>query len=136
MVCLWDTIEHLKRPDLFVEKIACDVRQGGHIALTTSDIGSLNARIRGWHWRMIHPPTHLHYFSVRSISWLLDRCGFEVIHVSHPGQSRTVGEMAYLVLAGQINKPGLARLLERLPMSRWRLTLNLFDIMFVVARRR
>ena len=136
VVTLWDTIEHLKRPDLFVEKIACDVRQGGHIALTTSDIGSLNARIRGWHWRMIHPPTHLHYFSVRSISWLLDRCGFEVIHVSHPGQSRTVGEMAYLVLARQINKPGLARLLERLPISRWRLTLNLFDIMFVVARRR
>ena len=136
VVTLWDTIEHLKRPDLFVEKIACDVLQGGHIALTTSDIGSLNARIRGWHWRMIHPPTHLHYFSVRSISWLLDRCGFEVIHVSHPGQSRTVGEMAYLVLAGQINKPGLARLLERLPISRWRLTLNLFDIMFVVARRR
>ena len=26
IVTLWDTIEHLKRPDLFVEKIACDVR--------------------------------------------------------------------------------------------------------------
>ena len=28
IVTLWETIEHLKRPDLFVEKIACDVRPG------------------------------------------------------------------------------------------------------------
>ena len=136
IVTLWDTIEHLKRPDLFVEKIACDVRHGGHIALTTSDIDSLNARLRGWHWRMIHPPTHLHYFSVRSISRLLDKSGFDLVHVSHPGQSRTLGEMAYLVLARQMNKPALYTLFERLPMARWGLTLNLFDIMFVVARRR
>ena len=136
IVTLWDTIEHLQRPDLFVEKIACDVRPGGHIALTTSDIGSLNARLRGRHWRMIHPPTHLHYFSVHSISRLLDKNGFDLVHVSHPGQSRTLGEMAYLVLARQMNKPALFTLFERLPIVRWRFTLNLFDIIFVVARRR
>ena len=61
---MWDTIEHLKRPDLFVQKAAADLRPGGLIALTTGDIGSLNARLRGARWRMIHPPTHLHYFSV------------------------------------------------------------------------
>ena len=56
---------------------------------------------------MIHPPTHLHYFSVRSISRLLDKYGIDVIHVSHPGQSRTLREIAYLVLAGQTSNPSL-----------------------------
>jgi SAM-dependent methyltransferase len=136
IVTLWDTVEHLKRPDLFAEKLAHDVRPGGHIALTTGDIGSLNARLRGRHWRMIHPPTHLHYFSVRSMRQLLDKHGFDVIHVSHPGQSRTVGAIAYLILALRMGWPALYRHVERLPIARWRLSLNLFDIMFVVARRR
>jgi SAM-dependent methyltransferase len=136
VVTLWDTVEHLRRPDLFVAKIARDLKPGGHIALTTGDIGSLNARFRGRRWRMIHPPSHLHYFSVATLSQLLDRHGFDMIHVSHPANWRTLGAIAYIILAMRLNRPGLYRLVERLPPARWRIGLNLLDIMFVVARRR
>jgi SAM-dependent methyltransferase len=136
VIALWDTIEHLRQPELFIEKFARDVRPGGYIAFTTGDVGSLNARLRGRHWRMIHPPTHLHYFSLRSVSRLLDRHGFNVIHVSHPGNSRTLGAIVYAIFALRMGYPALYKLFQRLPIARWRLTVNLFDIMFVVARRR
>ena len=51
VITMWDTIEHLKRPDLFIAKAARDLKRGGIIALTTGDIGSVNARLRGRRWR-------------------------------------------------------------------------------------
>ena len=44
--CMWDTIEHLRAPDLYLERIAEILPRGGLLALTTGDIGSLLARGR------------------------------------------------------------------------------------------
>lgn len=135
-IAMWDTIEHLARPDLFVAKASCDLNRGGILALTTGDIDSLNARLRGSKWRMIHPPTHLHYFSVRSIKRLLDRHGFDTVHVSHPGVSRNLQSIFYYLCAWGMKQSTLYEVLKRQRFSRLRITVNLFDIMYVIARRR
>jgi hypothetical protein len=133
---MWDTIEHLKRPDLFVEKASADLAPGGLLAITTGDIGSWNARLRGAKWRMIHPPTHLHYFSVDTISRLLRRHGFEIAHVSHPGNARNLRSILYYLLSwGKAESP-VHKALMRWRAFDLRITVNFFDIMFVVARRR
>ncbi len=136
IIAMWDTIEHLKRPDLFVLKASRDLRPGGVIAITTGDIGSLNARLRGRRWRMIHPPTHLHYFSVATLCRLLDRHGFEVVSVSHPGNARTIRAIAYIILVLHAKKQSLYDKIGRLAQLDRRLTVNLYDIMYVIARRR
>jgi SAM-dependent methyltransferase len=135
-IVMWDTIEHLKRPDLFIAKAARDLKGGGVIALTTGDIGSVNARLRGRRWRMIHPPTHMHYFSVATVSKLLDRCGFDVVHVSHPGNSRGLRFVLYFILVLQMKRPKIYAMLKSWSLFDLRLTLNLFDIMYIIARRR
>jgi 2-polyprenyl-3-methyl-5-hydroxy-6-metoxy-1,4-benzoquinol methylase len=135
-IVMWDTIEHLKRPDLFIAKAARDLKEGGVIALTTGDIDSLNARLRGHRWRMIHPPTHMHYFSVVTASKLLDRHGFDVVHVSHPGNSRGLKSMLYFILVLQMKRPEVYAMLKSWSLFDLRLTLNLFDIMYIIARRR
>ncbi len=135
VVCLWDTIEHLRAPHDFIAKAARDIAPGGILAITTGDIGSLNARLRGARWRMIHPPTHLHYFSKNSLRRLLERYGFEVLHVQHPGQSRTLRSILYITLALRAGRQNLFRIAERLPGLGISVTLNLFDIMYVIARR-
>jgi SAM-dependent methyltransferase len=135
LIAMWDTVEHLPRPDLFIEKAAADLRPGGLLAITTGDIGSLNARLRGRRWRMIHPPTHLHYFSVPTLTRLLGRHGLDVVHTSHPGVSRRLHSILYIVLAHRLRAAGLYRAATRI-LPNLPLTLNLFDIMFVVARRR
>jgi SAM-dependent methyltransferase len=134
IVCMWDTVEHLSRPDLFVTKAAQDLVPGGLLAVTTGDIGSVNARVRGARWRMIHPPTHLHYFTVGTLSSLLRRNGFEVVHVSHPGVSRRLHAILYMVLAQRLGARRLHRIATRMTPN-LPITLNLGDIMFVVARK-
>ncbi len=135
VVVMWDTIEHLARPDLFLAKMARDVRPGGYIAITTGDIGSAFARLRGKRWRMIHPPTHLHYFSADTTQALLRRSGFEIVHFSHPGVTRNLQSALYIVLVLKLGVPWLFRLVRWLRLFNFPLTVNLFDIMFVVARR-
>jgi 2-polyprenyl-3-methyl-5-hydroxy-6-metoxy-1,4-benzoquinol methylase len=55
VVCMWDTIEHLQHPHVYVEKLAQIMPRGGVVAVTTGDIESLVARLRGSRWRQIHP---------------------------------------------------------------------------------
>jgi 2-polyprenyl-3-methyl-5-hydroxy-6-metoxy-1,4-benzoquinol methylase len=135
-IAMWDTVEHLRRPDLFIAKVKDDLQPGGVLALTTGDIGSLNARLRGQKWRMIHPPTHLHYFSARTMTALLDRQGFDVVHLSHPGISRNLRSILYYVLVWRTRKTRLYDALSRWRVFDLRINANMFDIMYVIARRR
>ncbi len=136
VVCMWDTIEHLREPHRYIEKIAAHTERGALVALTTGDIESLNARLRKERWRLIHPPTHLHYFSPASIARLLDAHGFDVVYNRYCGFYRSIGNMAYNVLVLRQQKPALYRPLERLGVGGLGFYLNLYDIMYVIARRR
>lgn len=135
-ICLWDTIEHLSRPRDFIEKAARDVRPGGLLALTTGDIESLNARLRGQRWRMIHPPTHLHYFSPRTLVRLLDSAGFDVVHLETAGNARSIKGMLYIILVLRGRQLGLFNKIKALPGLSHSITLDLRDIMYIIARRR
>lgn len=136
VVCMWDTIEHLAQPREFVEKAARDLRPGGLLALTTGDIDSLNARLRGRRWRMIHPPTHLHYFSRRTLVRLLDDAGFDTVHVETAGNTRSLRGIVYAILVLRAGKPALFDLVKRLPGLDRSVTLDLRDIVYVIGRKR
>ena len=137
--CMWDTIEHLGNPDEFIKKISEVINPEGILAITTGDIGSLNARIRGRHWRMIHPPTHLHYFSEQTISNLLVKYNFNVIHIEHPGTYRTLRMiLSGLIMLGHEPKGwrrSLFNLCIKLPFIDINIPINLYDIMFVIAKK-
>lgn len=135
VICLWDTIEHLQYPHLYLEKASVSLKPGGVIAITTGDIGSLVARLRGSKWRQIHPPTHLHYFSRKTLSRLLRRHGFEIKFIGSEGMYRSVDTMAYIVLCLKHNFPGLYSCLRKAHFLSWDLYLNLGDTIFVVAEK-
>jgi len=136
IVAMWDTIEHLPRPDLTLCAAAHALRPGGYIFLTTGDIGSLLARIRRENWRLIHPPTHLHYFSRRTIQELLRNTGFETVSTNYVGTRRSLGQVAFSLW--QVNKARPSRLYRLIAASRlgqFSFVLNTRDIMLVVARK-
>jgi 2-polyprenyl-3-methyl-5-hydroxy-6-metoxy-1,4-benzoquinol methylase len=135
VVCMWDVIEHLKHPDHVLERVASMMPEGGTLAITTGDIGSVNARLRGERWRLIHPPTHLHYFSARTLARLLQRCGFQVVSVTHPGTYRTVRNILYAILVLHRGSRRAYEWIGRIAPLDFAIYLNLFDLMFVVARR-
>lgn len=135
VVCLWDTIEHLERPDAYLRKLSAEMSPGSLIAVTTGDIGSLVARTRGARWRMIHPPTHLHYFSRDTLARLLQNCGFEVCHSSHEGTYRSLDTAAYIIFNIKRQWPGAYTALRKTGILGISFYLNLFDIMLVLARK-
>ncbi|MEO7890761.1 MAG: class I SAM-dependent methyltransferase [Vicinamibacterales bacterium] len=141
VVCMWDTIEHVLEPRGYIEKARALLRDGGLLFMTTGDIGSLVARMRGSHWRQIHPPSHVNYFSRATIARLLQSSGFEVLPIRSIGTRRDLLNVLH----------GLA-LFSRRPLVRhtaatiertggaWLppvgLYINLYDTMFVAARKR
>ena len=135
VICLWDTIEHLDAPDRYLEKIAQELPSGGIVAITTGDIESWLARMQGARWRQIHPPTHLHYFSRGTLSRLLRNVGFQVVYCGYEGMYRSVDTMAYILLNLRSKRSGLYRWLKRLRLLEWNVYLNLYDILYLIARK-
>lgn len=135
-VFLWDVVEHLKRPDLVLRKVASELTPGGRLYLTTGDIGALLPRIQGRNWRMIHPPTHLHYFSAATITRLLEAQGLVVDRISHPPVHRSWKQIWFsLFLLGKEQPSALAQwVFNRIPEG-WHIGINTRDIMLVEAQR-
>ncbi len=130
---MWDCIEHLARPDNFIRKAHAVLKRQGVIALTTGDIGSFMAKIQGRKWRLIHPPTHVHYFNRQSMAIFLKNHGFEILDIQYPGFYRSFRQMFYCSF---VNRKG--RIWDSIDESFWAgapIYLNLFDIMLVVARK-
>ena len=137
-VAMWDTIEHLYNPVLAIHKSAEALRPGGILALTTGDIAALLPRIQKTGWRLILPQ-HLYYFSQQSLTWLLNHHGFDVIHVSHVSYYRSLNQMAEIITwrhPESVWRQRLRRQIGRLPFIQTQIPLNLYDIIFVIGRKR
>jgi 2-polyprenyl-3-methyl-5-hydroxy-6-metoxy-1,4-benzoquinol methylase len=135
--CLWDTIEHLKTPDLYLKKISEEIAPDGILCLTTGDIDAIVPRIQKEKWRMIHPPTHLFYFSQKTLFALLRKNDFEIVHVSHVGFYRSLKRTLFSL--GFLKRDGKWKALydyyNRLKWGDLSFYLNLYDILLVIARK-
>lgn len=138
VVCLWDVVEHLQDPRSYITKAAAELRSGGMLALSTGDIGSRHAQRRGARWRLIHPPSHLHYFTTQSMQTLLTSVGFVDIRIRHLPFWRGVNGVAYRLLSADTPGIGAAAYstLMKSHLLHWSFPLNLHDIMTVYAVKR
>ena len=137
---MWDVIEHLANPDDYMRKIGECLKPGGHVALTTGNIEAWLARKRGTEWRMIHPPTHVYYFSPATLDLLFKKYGLRTVSVKHKSVSRNAGSVLNQLIsnrkASHKNSAHLAaahKLADLTRANKLNISLNLFDIMEVVA---
>jgi SAM-dependent methyltransferase len=134
-VFMWDVIEHLNNPHLYIQKIAQVLEKGGRVYITTGDISGLLPRLQKRRWRMIHPPSHLHYFSKATISALLKKYGLEVLQVKYPSTARSLRQIYYSLFL--LNKPrgAVHEFFHRCIPENSFVSLNTYDIMLVVAEK-
>jgi SAM-dependent methyltransferase len=132
---MWDVIEHLERPDRFVAHIADLSAPNALLCLTTADIGSRVAQWRGRQWRMIHPPTHLHYFDRSTITRLLANHGFRVVEIRSIGVARSFRQILYSLFVLHLKMRRVYTSLHRAIPAAWGLTINTRDIMLVMAEK-
>jgi len=133
-VFMWDVIEHLQYPGLFLKKSYQELAPGGRIYITTGDIGAVLPRIQGKNWRMIHPPSHLHYFTKENLSVLLKKYGFTVHSIKYLPVYRSLRQIFYSLLMLKSQNRKLEKLLSGIP-SNWTISLNTFDILFMIAEK-
>ncbi len=136
VICLWDTLEHLPDPVAVIERAGRWLKPGGVLVMTTNDIDSRVARMRGQKWRQIHPPTHLFYFSGETLGRAVEKAGLETVDVSYVGYTRGYKSMAYGVFA--LRNPRLAwvyKLMTAGGRVDFPVHLNLYDIMMYTARK-
>ena len=82
-------------------------------------------------WILIHPPSHIHYFSKKTITLLLEKNGFEVLSIKSCGYYRNLNFM--------LNKIGIIskyfgffiKILSKYNLLDYDIYLNLHDIMFI-----
>lgn len=135
-ICMWDTIEHLRAPQEFIKKIAKLTDKGALLAVTTGDVGSVNARLSKDRWRLIHTPTHLHYFSRKTLAKMLDGYGFDVVYNRYCGFYRSADFALYRTLGLNKKTKWVYDLLNKTWISQLYFYSNLYDIVYIIARKR
>lgn len=134
-VFMWDVIEHLPNPEKFIEKISAETLSGGRIYITTGDIDCFLPKFQKEKWRMIHPPSHLHYFSKKTLSLLLQKNGYKIIGVSYPSVSRSFHLIFFSLFMLRKNPSGFIKKIYSLIPKSWNIPINTFDIMFIIAEK-
>ena len=81
LITLFEVIEHVPNPLEFLYRAGEVVRPGGLVYLTTPNFASVDRRLLGKDWRIIHPE-HLTYFTPRTLRALVKKTRlFEVLHL-------------------------------------------------------
>ena len=137
VVTMWDYIEHSLDP---VGELATSnelLADDGLVALSTGDSESLAARLSGSRWHLLTPRHHNFFFGAHTLGRLLERTGFEVVWLGHPGARYSLAHLAYKLDRGARTDgtAAVARSFATSRVGRYSLPLNLFDIVTVVARK-
>jgi 2-polyprenyl-3-methyl-5-hydroxy-6-metoxy-1,4-benzoquinol methylase len=134
IVCL-ATLEHLQYPSSFMEKVGHILKPGGILYCTTIDINSFFARLCGSHWRMIHPPTHISYFSSKSLCYLAEHNGLEILKCKPIWQIRGSENLLAKVLKQNGLGNRIFSILQRTPIMHIPIPFNFGDIIALTARK-
>lgn len=91
VVVMWHVIEHLTNAPQVLSAIHKVLKQGGYFVLRTPNADSLGAQLLGDRWEWFHGPEHIHLYTARGITLLLNQCGFKVEQVvSQRGDALTL----------------------------------------------
>ena len=114
VVTSFEVIEHLFSPRAFIERCAALLRPGGLLIVTCPNVRGFDVELLGERSATVDAE-HLNYFHPRSLSRLLEGCGFTVQEARTPGRldAELVRKQA---LTGE---PELDPFLRRVLLDEW-----------------
>jgi SAM-dependent methyltransferase len=138
-VTMWDYIEHSIDPARDFAKAAHVLRPGGILMLSTGDAASLVARVSGRRWHLLTPRHHNFFFTAATLRCYLERNGFELVRIGHPGGHYSLRYIVYKLGTMAPRSRGVRAAGEWLAGHRIgerSVRLNLRDILTIHARLR
>jgi len=82
----FELFEHLHNPSAVLIKVASLLKKGGYFYITTLNGLGFDIQLFWERSKSVSPPHHLNFFNPSSMEILLDRCGFELVEASTPGE--------------------------------------------------
>jgi SAM-dependent methyltransferase len=135
-VVMADVIEHLVDPGAALDRIAAALAPGGVLLLVLPDAGSRLARAMGRRWWSVLP-THVQYFTRRSLATLLGRHGFEVLELGTAPKAFTVRYYLWRISGySAVVARGLVAGARAVGVAERMWAPDFGDRMMVIARRR
>jgi len=137
-ITMLDVIEHVPDPRATLSKAASLLSPRGVLVINTPDADSLVARLLGRRWHAILPPEHLYYFDRKNMRSLLEETGFEVVLVKTIGKWFTI-KYIFKTLHQSTRMNfflKVSSLCSGWPLSKISIPINLYDSMFVLARKK
>lgn len=135
-VVLGDVLEHLTRANVALDRVSQLLSPDGALVLLLPDAGSRVARLLGKRWWSVIP-THIHYFTRDSITTMLERAGYQVVHIGTDPKAFTI---RYYLEKGGGYLPGVSRALvrgaERMGFAERMWVPDFRDRMVVIAKKR
>jgi len=81
LALLTEVIEHINNPVDVIEHLACVLKRGGLLYVTTPNFAGIERRILGAQWCMFAYPEHISYYSPTTLDLVLRNCGFEKVFI-------------------------------------------------------
>ena len=135
VVTMWDVIEHVTDPISELRQAYQLLNPGGWLAVHTMDIDSPVARMLGsrWPWLM---DMHLYYFSQKTLTEMIRKCGFEVVWSGAQGRYLRLGYISSR-LAGFNQSLGniSSAFFNLLSLDHIAIPINFGDLFTVYARK-
>lgn len=79
VITLSQVLEHIPYPKYKLEWLRTKLREGGMLLIEVPNINSLNSKLQGKNWFYYRIPYHLTYFSMKTLSRMLEEVGFKII---------------------------------------------------------
>ncbi len=82
VVTMWDVLEHVYNPQKTLDEIFRILKPDGLLIIRVPNGSSFQAKIFGKFWAGLDAPRHLYVFSLKTLSTMLSRSGFEIVDSS------------------------------------------------------
>lgn len=86
VITSFESIEHMFSPKEYLNSVSKMLAKGGLLFLTTPNIKGFDLNVLKDKSDSTMAPGHINYFHPKSVSLLLESCGFEVLEVKTPGK--------------------------------------------------
>jgi 2-polyprenyl-3-methyl-5-hydroxy-6-metoxy-1,4-benzoquinol methylase len=94
VITMFDVLEHSTNPeaDLIIAREL--LVEGGSLVINLPNINSLISRLTGPSWNKLIPPNHTFHFSTKTLKKILEKSGFEIVHMqtNHGDPAEFMGE--------------------------------------------
>ncbi len=135
VITLLDSFDHMPNPLDVLTNCRTLLKPGGLIVVKVHDISSLFARACGRRYYALIPPSHLSYFSPRTLRQALERTGYTPLSHRYIPHQIFIKTIFHRLSRDNSSSfwADLAHNLDGTVLGDWKIRKNVFDIMTMMA---